>query len=343
MTPILENAALGSALDAQNFRILNLSRLLPVPTGLVDIDDAKLSDQRAILDGTVTDESVSVVAAIAQDKLDFNDDMPVAWIGTAANQAAPGDTVERVANKGIAGGYVALDSNGLLPSANVTAGVGAGTVNSVYLAMPSVLEVTGNPITDSGSFTVDWADQADKSWFGVNGFIGPTPTLVPSFITSEIPIEIVPDLDAAKFTTGTFDVDRLPVAVEMGVDHAPGAVPDPGLDGDENDYLGRDMEWHPFVQNVDYQPTVPATLITLNSYFGDDWSVTVRSILSGSTLFYRVNGGDFIEVVPISPASISITLTLALDDFVEAYASKAGYNNSPITAFKVAIPVPPIP
>src|SRR4029077_12677742 len=143
-----------------------------------------------------------------------------------------------------------------------------------------------------------------------------------------------------KFTTGVFDTDRLPVAVGLGPDHQGGIVPDPGLDGRAGDYLGRDMQWRPFVQEIAYQPRVPNVLITNVfpvsdtgpfSLASSHFSITIHSNLPGSFLFYRVNGGIFLEV-----HSDSKTFVAALNDFIEAYAAKPGYNNSVIASYKVA-------
>jgi hypothetical protein len=339
MTPVLENCVLRSNLDGRNFALRNFSRILPPPPPAVAINDPRLSDGRAITPGTVTDLSVAATAAIAQSKLNLNGSLPSAWLGIGANQAARGDLSERVANKGALNGYAALDSGGLIPPANVATGAGAGKVNTVALKMPAEFTVGGtNPVTASGSFSATWNNTPDKSWFGVNGMLTLGPSLVPSFLSGLLPTQLLPTLDASKFTSGTFTILRLPVAAGLGAAHAVGILPDPGAKGDPNDYLGRDMQWHAFKSYISLQPTVPNVHITFNSQKGALCSITISSPLAGSVLFYRVNGGVFLEVHSADSAgtaSNSITLSLLAGDFIEAYASRAGYNNSAIATYTV--------
>lgn len=339
MTPIIEDAVLGSHLDCQDFTILNIGRLLPVPSALVDIDDARLSDQRLILDGTVTDESVSSHAGISQSKLFLNGVIPPAWLGSGADQAAPGNLVERISNKGSANGYVPLGSGGLIPSIHIIAGPESGTVNTVKLLLPDEFKKLAE-ITSSGTFNVLWENVPDVSWFGVYGTIGFSTDLIPSFITKTLPLEFMPDLVATKFTTGTFAVLRLPEAIGMGVNHSIGILPDPGANGAPGDYIGRDMKWHSFTTDLAYQPRVPNIQITVNfetpGMSTGAFNVTIRCLLAQSVLFYRINGGAFTEVhVAPGTSGNSITLNLSTDDFIEAYGSKPGYNNSDIATYVV--------
>lgn len=341
MIPIEQDAVLSTNLDCQGFRVLNIHAIDPVPPPLVSVDDSRLSDQRPVPNGSVTDASIAASAAIDQSKLSFNGLPPASWLGNASNQFARGDLVQLKSQKGVAGGYAGMDAAGKLPSSVVTTGGGGGKVNSVGLAMPREFNVTPSPIVTNGVFAVSWANAADASWFGAYGQprIGDnTQPLLPSFLTKKLPLSLVPGLDGSKFTTGIFPDDYLPPMSGVGTGHAPGLVPDPGENGDPNDYLGRDGKWRPFVMNFSYQPTLPDVTIQWNPSGPLGQSITLRTI-SGAVLFYRINNsGGFIEAHVKDKASESIELTLAIDDFVEAYASKAGYNNSNITTYVVALP-----
>lgn len=339
MIRLLENAVLSTDLDAQNKSLLNVKGIVPVPGNLVGVDDPRLSDQRAVQDGSVTDNSVSATADITQDKLNLNGAMPAAWIGNGSDQAAQGNLVERVANKGASGGYVPLQGSGkfdlsYLPST----GPQTGTVTYVDLKTPSQLAVSGGPVTGTGSLDVTWTNQPDKSWLGVNGPV-PLSGLKPSFLNSKIPLSFVPPLDGAKFTTGTFALGRLPVAVGVGAGHAQGVAPDPGNGtmGADTDYLGRNMNWQHFDSDLSYQPAVPDVTITLQSYFDGSAYVTIRSPLKGSSLFYKVSPAtDFTEaVMPTITNDVHITILVAIGKKISAYAAKTGYNNSSIAFYLV--------
>lgn len=99
------------------------------------------------------------------------------------------------------------------------------------------------------------------------------------------------------------------------------------------------MKWHVFSGDISYQPVVPNVQIAINYMDAQGrFSVTIRSILKKSVLFYRVNGGNFTEVQIGGLSDNHITLMVEQDDFVEAYASKAGYNNSPISSLLIQPP-----
>jgi len=343
MTPILEEAALGSDLDCQNFDLRNIGHMYPVPVGLVDKNDPTLYDPRVPPFASVTNDSVSPVAEISQSKLNLNDVIPPAWLAT--DGAAKGSSSEFRSRKGTPNGYAALDAAGKLLSSNVTAGAGLGTVTSVALLLPPELAETP-PITDSGAFSPQWNDVPDGSWFGVHG-VGLDGILKPSFKVERMPPGIMPPLDASKFVTGVFPPEMLPVAVGIGADHAPGAVPDPGEIGEPTDYLGRDMEWHTFQADVEYQPTCPKPVITLDTWSKTEVLVTVRSPLRDSALFIRVNTGAWkqgqVKYHGVVTEDVHDTISVNDGDIIWAYAAKAGYNNSDFANWRVVTPLTQIP
>jgi hypothetical protein len=328
MTPRIEDAVLSTNLDCQEFSILNPGRLRPVPESLVDINDPRMSDPRPVINGSVINESIAVVAEIDQFKLNFNGNTPTAWLGTGANQAARGDLVQRLSVKGSNSGYAPLDAAGLIPAANITPGVGLGSVNSVGIAMPVELTVSGSPVTGDDTIASIWADAPPGSWLGVD----PAVSDKPSFLTGEIPVDLVPNLDGSKFTSGVFAPETLSLAVGMGLDASAGAVPDPGeeWEGDPTDYLGRDMQWHAMHADIPYQPQCAGVQITRNFKEGTKFNVTIRAMQVGSVLMYRINNANWKEVHPVAPDidENSIDLLLNLNDLVWAYSARAGYNNS---------------
>jgi hypothetical protein len=331
MTPIIEDSILADHLDCQNFDLRNVGQIYPVPTGLVGIDDPVLSNPRTPPIGSITDLSVNAVANIAQGKLLFNGSPPPVWVGNGSGQMAAGDLVERVANKGVPGGYAALDSGGRIPSTHVDAGTEAGTVSHIELMMPPEMNVAGSPITDSGTFITNWNDVPDKSWFGVHGR-GAGAVLRPSFLVGPLPIELVPSIDAAKFTTGVFPPEVLPVAEGF----KRGMIPDPGLFGLPTDYLGRDMEWHTTAPEILTMPTAPMPVISLDSWTDKEVVVTVRSSLPNSSIFtlvqkypnYASPGFSLAKMKHDLDDDVHVVLTVHDRDIIWAYAAKDGYNNS---------------
>ena len=96
MQPIIEDAILGTDLDAQFHSLLNVKSLDPVPLNLATSDDVRLTDVREPLPGSVTNASVADDAAIDQSKLALTGQIPTAWLGTSSTQAAQGDLVEYI-------------------------------------------------------------------------------------------------------------------------------------------------------------------------------------------------------------------------------------------------------
>lgn len=336
MIPILENAVLGSDLECDQKTLLNVNALDPVPSQLVAIDDPRLTDQRTPTANSVTNDSVADTAAIDQSKLSLNGSIPIAWLGAAATQAAQGDLVQFIAQKGVATGYCGLDANGKVLVGNLpTTGPQAGTVTSVEMMLPGEFSLLGSPITSNGTFAASWVNVPDNSWFGVM-------TGKVEFLTEQIPLSLIPSLDGSKFGSGVFSVSMLPSAIGMGVNHAIGIVPDPGdgSKGQATDYLGRDMEYHHFDMDKSYQPTVPDVVIALGSYINETEAyVTIRSKLLGSSLFYALPGYPSFVLVVTSDTDVHITIKMTVGDGVKAYAAKAGYNNSPVAVY--VVPPPP--
>jgi hypothetical protein len=332
MTPIIEDAVLGSDLNCQFHDLLNVDELNPAPPGLVGDDDPRLSDPRTPIPGSVVDASVAIGAGIVQSKLSLNGTIPPAWLGTTSTTAAPGDQAEYLSRKNQPLGYAGLDSGGKVPAAQLPGTVGTGTVTSVALAMPPQFSVTGSPVTASGTISCGWATALDLSWFGnKEGAAGP-----PKFYTTPFPVALIPALDASIVTSGVFDPARLPVAIGLGPSHAAGAVPDPGdvPAGAPSDYLARDMTYKPVpVFGPIYQPVCPAPNLVIST--GPPYFVTITTGATGLSLFASVDdpSGGFV------PVSSGTQIGINPGQSLYAYSARTGYTNSPV----VAMPAPYAP
>ena len=342
MKRLLQEAFLNSEIDFNGHNLLNADEMLPVPVNLVAIDDVQLGDQRTPVAGSVTNEKVSPTAAISQSKLSLNSDIPPTWLGNKADQAAPGDLVQYSAQKNVAGGYAGLDANsrvavGQLPST----GPNAGTVNDVKLSLPEGLDVTVPEVITAGSLTAVWHPANNNTWFGVSGQVGFGPAGMPVSQSKVIPDSLMPDLSASKFITGEFSLDRLPVMKALGVGHAAGIVPDPGMTGDPTDYLARDGSYKSVTQKVNYQPDLPEVQITLQYFQDDVASILLYCPVKGTTIFYHIQdiGASPILTPYVEAKTNPVVLSVDPNFTVYAYAAKAGYNHSAVNNFTV----PPSP
>lgn len=325
MIALIENGKLKTNLDAAGFELRNIGAIDPIPGNLVSSDDPRLTNARPPLPGSVTNASVAGGAGIVQSKLNLDGVIPPAWLGTTNTKAAQGDLVEYIANKNQPNGYAGLDIGGKILAAKLPATTGTGTITSIGLAMPAEFTVSGSPVTGAGTLTATWAVAADKSWFGRKGGAG-----TPQFYTTPLPVELIPDLDTVKVTSGIFDPARLPAAVGLGGSHAPGAVPDTG-DGSggalATDYLARDASWKVFPAiGPAYQPTVATPTSNASTNPTGDKTVSFASTTVGVLMFYSFTSASagFQEVPPVN------FISLPPGDTVWFYASRAGYNNSSV-------------
>jgi hypothetical protein len=319
----IDNGELGTDLDCGNFDITNVGSLTPVPINLVATDDPRLTDARVPLDGSVTNASVALDAAIAQDKLNLNGPIPSAWLGTSSTTAARGDLTEYKSNKGVPGGYAALDATGKLPVAQLPLDAGTGTVTSVGLSASSEFSVTGSPVTTSGIIALAWVSVPAGSWFG-----NPTASSAPPiFTTAPVPPSMVPDLPADKITSGIINAARLPAASGMGLSSASGAVPDPGPTGAATDYLARDMTYKPVPTiGPPYQPTIASPVLTPSTAPGPkDVLVTVAQ--PGATLLYKITPTTQPAYIEIATGTV---VALPTGETLSVYGAKPGYNNSSV-------------
>lgn len=364
MTPVIEAAYLGSDLDCQDFNIRNLKSFIPIPENLVGIYDSRLEDGRMVPFGSVTDFHVDAVAAIDQSKLNLNLNIPSDWIissipgGDDEPRAAEGSQAEFHSNKGAPNGYASLDSNGQIAMAHLTPGDAIGSIGSVGLKLPDPFTVHPQSITTSGTFNVNWTAPAN-SWFGSDGTVDfqHHESIFPFIVTHPFNDDFI-ELPASKIVSGVFASNVFPVFKGVGPNHALGMVPDPGSSGDHNMYLGRDTNWYHFVVNdpaLAHQPKIDDVTIVL------DWweahvpttadpslvkaHITIRSLLHGAKLFYRVTSqtdvpSAFTEAhYDDTPDDAHVTIETNDFDTVEAYAARQGYINSDIEEWQVVTPI----
>jgi hypothetical protein len=99
--------------------------------------------------------------------------------------------------------FVAIEDTGGLggkaPLSEIKTLFNAGTVTSVALTAPAIFTVGGSPITTSGTLAIALANQnANLVWAGP----GTAPAAAPTF--RALVAADIPNLDAAKITSGTF-------------------------------------------------------------------------------------------------------------------------------------------
>lgn len=83
-------------------------------------------------------------------------------------------------------------------------GPSAGTAKSVALSLPGEFAVTGSPVTSTGTLTAAWQPQANNLIFCGPSAAGPAAPTFRFLVAGD-----VPNLDAAKITSGLLDVARM--------------------------------------------------------------------------------------------------------------------------------------
>jgi len=137
-----------------------------------------------------------------------------------------------------------------------------GTVTSVALTVPSILSISGSPITTAGTLALGLTNQAANTIFA-----GPTTgsSATPSFrslVALDLPSHVH---SAADLTSGTLDAARLPTMVgDSGAGGTKGAVPAPAT-GDATKFLRGDATWATPATNPG---TVTSVALAMPSIFG---------------------------------------------------------------------------
>jgi hypothetical protein len=323
----LDNPVLLNDLDSQTFNILNCNTLTGADNVIYSVDP-RMSDARNMINGTVTNDSVAATAGIIQSKLSLNGTIPTSWLGTTSTTAAEGDLAEFKSNRDQHNGYPSLNGSGKMPTGSVPTS-GSGTVTQLAVSLPKEMITVPNTATAAWSFTGLWGAANPESFFG--NISGGSAT--PGFNIEPLYLSLIPNLPASQFTSGTFDTDRLPVAVGVGGSHAIGIVPDPTLDdGTEYDYLARDMTFKQIDTPIPYQPMLPDPSITILYYVGPVAIVLVTESVKGANLFFQT------LVAPAFSQIITPTVQVPIGEEVMVYAAKTGYNNSNIVKYTIPDP-----
>lgn len=328
MINALDNPVLLTKLDAATYNILNCTQILGADNVLYS-DDPLMSDPRVPLVGIIDNAMVAENAGIVQSKLRLNGTIPDAWLGTTDTTAAPGDLVQYASEKDQPDGYPSLGVDGKMLTGSVPVS-GTGTLKNVDFSFPTQFLVVPDTSTTDKSFTVMWMGAPAYSWFGnASGQSAP-----PIFNTDPLPLDLIPLIPPAKFTSGTFSTAQLPTAVGVGAEHQSGMIPvTDGFEGLESDYLARDMTFKKMETPSLYQPTLPPPSITILYYAGPVAIIDVTEEVKGTNLFYSKSSEviQFGQIVQL-PLQIQIGATLMV------YASKIGYNNSEIVKYTIPDP-----
>jgi hypothetical protein len=301
--------------------------------------------------GGITQQTYDEVVIFTDSGIEkvYGDDDLVVTVGLIYpplhNYAARGDLVQYKDVRGQLNGYCPLGSDGRIPPAFYPM-TSVGSVTRVELQMSVEFNVNPSVIDHgAGTLTTFWDDAPAVSWFGTSPSgqeeEAPGISLHPKFHTSQVPVALIPNLDASKIDSGVFNLSRLPYA-KMGEmvlvpppagsagssvltsTSAPGILPDTGEKGDPTDYVARDMTYKKMAPPPAYEPQVPDPAITYVS-----GRITITDSLVNAVCFYRLDFTGQFAPAPAGPFFVGDGVT------VEAYAAKAGYQNSNIATFVV--------
>ena len=350
MKPSLNKASLLSDLDAAGHKILNLPDDQPLPPVTV-------------ADGSITDVKINADAAIQQSKLALTGAIPPSFVGTTATTAAQGDLAEYVARKAQPNGYASLDSGGKVPTSQLPASAGVGTVTSVAVTTANGVSGTVANATTTPAITLILAAISPTtitiSGTAGSGFIGlGAQTADPTgFTTFKLWADTTQKLSWASTATNGFkikqggpaltanrdyqwpdksgviqlDSDIPTTMVAVGTGHKGGLVVDTGASGNNTDYLARDATWKsPTTFSAPtYQPVLPSPQIFPAANTTGPRAIGLgTSGVTDTNVFYQIdsNTGPFIQ-------TSGVTIPLPPLSIIYTYQSKAGFTNSAMSSY----------
>ena len=169
---------------------------------------------------------------------------------------------------------------------------GSGTVQSVGLSLPNIFTVSNSPVTGSGTLTATLASQtANYIWAAPNGSNG-SPTFR-ALVSADIP-----NLDAAKITTGSFSTSAIPSLAASKI--TSGTIDTARLGSgtaSSSTYLRGDNTWQTISTNLSYErPSGTTTATNTNgaietSYNGSTAIITLPEMTTYGQQYTILSGG----------------------------------------------------
>lgn len=196
---------------------------LSVPTGVFSVSGSPITDSgtlaislasqasKAVLIGPASTSGVPTFRSLVEGDLPSLSASKVTT-GTFAPERLPVSSYTSLGAVRIAsGGALSIDASGTL-SADLLYALPTYT-EYVGLTMPTdIFNVSGSPVTSSGTFAVTLDSQAINTvWAGPSSGSSTTPSFR-TLVSADIP-----NLNASKITTGTLSASRLPTATSSGL------------------------------------------------------------------------------------------------------------------------------
>jgi hypothetical protein len=148
-----------------------------------------------------------------------NDLAALEGLSAAGMIARTGDGTAAVRTLTAGAGISITNGDGVAGNPTIAATGGTGTVTSVALSLPSIITVSGSPVTTSGTLTGTLATQTANTVFS-----GPTTGAAAAPTFRALVADDVPNISAAKITSGTLDAARLPTHTHSAADITSGTL-----------------------------------------------------------------------------------------------------------------------
>lgn len=148
-----------------------------------------------------------------------NDLAALEGLASAGMIARTGDGTAAVRTLTAGSGISITDGDGVGGNPTISATGGTGTVTSVAITAPAILSVSGSPVTTSGTLALSLATQTANTVFS-----GPTTGAAATPAFRALVSDDVPNISAAKITSGTLDAARLPTHTHSAADITSGTL-----------------------------------------------------------------------------------------------------------------------
>lgn len=207
-----------------------------------------------------------------------------------------------------AGQYLTTDASGNLSWASVSGG-GGGTVTSVGMTVPSILSVSGSPITSSGTFAITLATQTANLVFASPSSGGASAPTFRALVANDIP-----GLDAGKITSGILPISRGGTGLN--------AV---GTAGTYLKSTGTGMMW----DTVTASPASPLNSIQYNN--GGSFGGSSAFTYDGTTVTFNATSTTYglgVKLIGTGTAGMRYNLTTIIDTGFSGYGIYATQSDS---------------